>query len=44
MIDTLYHQKDIIRQNKIIGILKPKKFWRYDAVNKQYKNILEGCS
>lgn len=31
----------LIRQNKIIDILKPNKFWRYDAVNKQCKNVLE---
>ena len=35
-------EKDLIRQNKIIDILKPKKFFRYDAVNKQIKNVLEG--
>jgi very-short-patch-repair endonuclease len=43
--DSKYHkrqqQKDLIRQNKIIDILKPKKFWRYDAVNKQCRNVLE---
>lgn len=43
--DGKYHkynkQKDLIRQNKIIDILKPKKFWRYDAVNKQFRNVLE---
>lgn len=45
--DGKYHQKqnqqqkDIIRQQKIVDILHPKKFWRYNAVNKQYKNILE---
>jgi hypothetical protein len=44
--DGKYHyskkqkQKDLIRQNKIVEILKPKKFWRYDAVNKQFRNIL----
>lgn len=44
--DSKYHtrtrqlQKDIIRQTKIIDILKPKKFWRYDAVNKRFKNVL----
>jgi hypothetical protein len=46
--DSKYHnttrnvKKDLIRQNKIINILKPNKFWRYDAVNKQCKNVLEG--
>jgi hypothetical protein len=45
--DSKYHQrsnqkqKDLIRQNKIIDILKPKKFWRYEAENKQCKNVLE---
>ena len=45
--DSKYHhrpdqsQKDIIRQTKIINILKPKKFWRYDAVNKTFRNVLE---
>lgn len=44
--DSRYHnkpsqkEKDLIRQNKIIDILKPKKFWRYNAVNKQVKNVL----
>ena len=44
--DSLYHnklnqqEKDLIRQQKIIDILKPKKFWRYDAMNKQFRNIL----
>jgi hypothetical protein len=46
--DSKYHhrkqqkEKDLIRQQKIIDILKPKKFWRYDAVNKQCRNILGG--
>lgn len=45
--DAKYHlkpsqkTKDLIRQQKIINILKPKKFWRYDATNKQWKNVLE---
>jgi hypothetical protein len=45
--DSKYHQKprqkekDQIRQNKIINILKPNKFWRYDSVNKQFRNVLE---
>src|ERR1035437_943763 len=46
--DSKYHKrnkmKDLIRQNNIINILKPNKFWRYDAVNKQCKNILEELS
>jgi hypothetical protein len=43
--DSKYHnksdqkQKDLIRQNKIIDILKPKKFFRYDAVNKVIENV-----
>lgn len=46
--DGRYHnnssqkQKDLIRQQKIIETLKPKKFWRYDAVNRQFRNILGG--
>jgi hypothetical protein len=46
--DSKYHhrfgqlQKDILRQQKIIDILKPKKFWRYDSVNKTFRNVLEG--
>lgn len=46
--DSKYHlsstqqQKDFVRQNKIIDILNPNKFWRYDAVNKQCKNVLGG--
>jgi len=45
--DSKYHNrlgqkdKDLIRQNKIINILKPKKFWRYNSVNKQFRNVLE---
>ena len=45
--DSKYHnsrkqrEKDLIRQNKIIDILKPKKFWRYNSENKQIKNVLE---
>ncbi len=44
--DSKYHlrpsqqEKDQVRQNKIIDTLQPKKFWRYDAVNKQWKNVL----
>jgi very-short-patch-repair endonuclease len=44
--DGKYHhkliqqKKDLVRQNKIISILNPKKFWRYDSVNKQCRNIL----
>jgi hypothetical protein len=32
---------DFIRQNKIIEILKPKMFWRFNSVDKTLKNILE---
>ena len=45
--DSKYHsrlgqkEKDLIRQNKIIDILHPKKFWRYDVVNKTTVNVLE---
>ena len=39
--NTSYQQKkDLIRQQKIIDILKPKKFWRYNAVKKKCDNIL----
>ncbi len=43
--DSKYHQKfgqrqkDLVRQQKIIEILKPKKFWRYDSINKSFKNV-----
>ena len=45
--DSKYHfyrgqqEKDLIRQNKIIDILKPRKFWRYNAVDKLFNNVLE---
>ena len=42
--DSKYHkrqeEKDLVRQEKIIDILKPKRFWRYDVVNKQFRNVL----
>jgi hypothetical protein len=44
--DSEYHskpyqqKKDLVRQNKIIYILKPNKFWRYNSTNKQFKNVL----
>jgi len=44
--DSKYHNRmgqrtrDLIRQNKIISILHPKKFWRYNAVNKQWNNVM----
>lgn len=46
--DSKYHskpvqlQKDLIRQQKIIDILKPKRFWRYDTIKKQCRNVLIG--
>jgi hypothetical protein len=33
-------QKDKVRQEKIISILDPKKFWRYNAVTKTFNNII----
>ena len=48
--DSKYHnrlgqrEKDLIRQNKIINILNPNKFWRYDVTNKKFRNILERSS
>lgn len=45
--DSKYHhkhyqrEKDLLRQKRIIDILNPKRFWRYDSVNKCFKNILE---
>jgi hypothetical protein len=45
--DAKYHnsisqkQKDLVRQKKIIDILRPKKFWRYDVMTKQCRNVLE---
>jgi hypothetical protein len=45
--DAKYHlkpyqrQKDLVRQQKIIDILHPKRFWRYDAVNRKCKDVLE---
>lgn len=44
--DSKYHntsfqkKKDIIREKKIIDILNPKKFWRYNVVSNQINNIL----
>ncbi len=48
--DGYYHkkstqkQKDLKRQQKIIEILKPKKFWRYNSINKTWNDILERSS
>lgn len=45
--DGKYHntigqkQKDLYRQQKIIELLKPNKFWRYNSENKTIKNVLE---
>ena len=44
--DGKYHhkpgqkEKDTIRQQKIIQTMNPKKFWRYNAVNKTFQDIL----
>lgn len=46
--DSRYHfkepqkSKDATRQQKIINTLHPKRFWRYNAVNKQVENVLKG--
>ena len=32
-LKPLQQKRDLARQNKIIEILKPKKFWRYDKIN-----------
>lgn len=43
--DSDYHnqypqqEKDAVRQQRIVNILKPKKFWRYNAKTKTIKNI-----
>ena len=43
--DSKYHKKisqknkDFIRQVKIIEILNPKSFWRYDAVEKEFNCV-----
>lgn len=45
--DGKYHNrapqklKDNIRQQKITNILHPRKFWRYDAMNKSWRTINE---
>lgn len=44
--DSKYHkkkcqiEKDLIRQQKILNILKPKKFWRFNSETKFFKNIV----
>jgi hypothetical protein len=43
--DSKYHNRpnrqraDLLRQEKIIDILKPKVFWRYNAVSKECKAV-----
>ncbi len=45
--DGKYHnrkqqrEKDLVRQQRIIELLKPKKFWRYNSANKTINNVLE---
>ncbi len=43
--DSKYHkrqkEKDLVRQNKIIEIIKPKKFRRYNSDTKQIKNVIQ---
>lgn len=46
--DSEYHyrrpsikEKDEIRQENIINVLKPSKFWRYNSVFKTWKNVIE---
>ena len=45
--DGKYHKKpsqkrkDLIRQSKIINNLHPKKFWRYNSVDKTITNVVE---
>lgn len=44
--DGKYHQtigqktRDLIRQQRIIDIIHPKKFWRYDSINKCWNNVV----
>jgi hypothetical protein len=46
--DSKYHsrlgqqEKDLIRQTRIIDILNPKKFWRYDAIKHECRNVMIG--
>lgn len=48
--DGKYHnsigqqKKDLVRQQKIIDILRPRKFWRYNSKNKSFQNVLGGIS
>ena len=45
--DSKYHnkpyqkQKDLLRQQKIIDILNPKKFWRYNSEKKTIENVMK---
>jgi hypothetical protein len=45
--DREYHnkhsqkKKDIMRQQNIIKVLNPKKFWRYNLKSKTFKNVVE---
>jgi hypothetical protein len=44
--DSKYHkhkkvkERDLVRQQLIIEKLKPKAFWRYDAVKKSFNNVV----
>jgi hypothetical protein len=44
--DTKYHfglqqkTKDLLRQQKIISVLKPKRFWRFNSVDRMWSNIV----
>lgn len=46
--DGKYHnssknkEANLIKQCKIIEVLKPKKFWRYDSTNKKFTEIIRG--
>jgi CRISPR/Cas system CSM-associated protein Csm5 (group 7 of RAMP superfamily) len=43
--DSKYHNRpnqkkaDLIRQQKIIDVLNPKVFWRYDSVNDEFTDV-----
>lgn len=44
--DSKYHkkacqkQKDLARQNRVIDILHPKKFWRYNSVDGSFMECI----
>jgi very-short-patch-repair endonuclease len=46
--DGKYHhsigqqERDLMRQQRIIDILNPNRFWRYDAVNRQWTDVVGG--